>query len=78
MKVEWKVNGPNGALCALLDRVFYAGSCYGRLFKGKPFAAVATPYGEDILRILAKNMAEMLGKCSVKKDRILVGEKNEH
>ncbi len=34
--------GPNGALCALLDRVFYAGSCYGRLFAGKPAAAVAT------------------------------------
>ncbi len=34
--------GPNGALCALLDRVFYAGSCYGRLFAGKPSAAVAT------------------------------------
>lgn len=33
--------GPNGALCALLDRVFYAGSCYGRLFAGKPAAAVA-------------------------------------
>ncbi len=107
--------GPNGALCALLDRVFYAGSCYGRLFKGKPSAAVTTcwrsgasatldrlnkyftysempivssnywniklegadPYGEDILRILAKNMAELLGKCPIKKDRLLVGEKNE-
>lgn len=34
--------GPNGALCALLDRVFYAGSCYGRLFAGKPAAAVTT------------------------------------
>ena len=34
--------GPNGALCALLDRVFYAGSCFGRLFAGKPAAAVAT------------------------------------
>lgn len=34
--------GPNGALCALLDRVFYAGACYGKLFAGKPSAAVAT------------------------------------
>lgn len=34
--------GPNGALCALLDRAFYAGSCHGRLFAGKPAAAVAT------------------------------------
>ena len=34
--------GPNGALLALLDRAFYAGSCHGRLFKGKPGAAVVT------------------------------------
>lgn len=34
--------GANGALCALLDRVFYAGAFYGRLFAGKPAAAVAT------------------------------------
>lgn len=34
--------GPNGALLALLDRVFYAGSCHGRLYKGKPGAAVVT------------------------------------
>ena len=34
--------GPNGALCALLDRTFYAASNYGQLFKGKPAAAVAT------------------------------------
>jgi multimeric flavodoxin WrbA len=34
--------GPNGALCALLDRVFYAASCFGRLLAGKPAAAVAT------------------------------------
>ncbi len=25
-----------------LDRVFYAGACYGKLFAGKPSAAVAT------------------------------------
>lgn len=31
--------GPNGALCALLDRVFYAGA---REFKGKPAAAVVS------------------------------------
>lgn len=34
--------GPNGALLALLDRVFYAGSCHGRLFRGKIGAAVVT------------------------------------
>ena len=34
--------GPNGALLALLDRVFYAGCRHGRLFKGKPGAAVVT------------------------------------
>ncbi len=34
--------GPNGALLALLDRVFYAGSRHGRLFRGKPGAAVVT------------------------------------
>jgi multimeric flavodoxin WrbA len=34
--------GPNGALCALLDRVFYAASNFGRLLAGKPGAAVAT------------------------------------
>jgi multimeric flavodoxin WrbA len=33
---------PNGALCALLDRVFYAASNYGYHFAGKPGAAVAT------------------------------------
>lgn len=34
--------GPNGALCALLDRAFYAASNFGQLFRGKPAAAVAT------------------------------------
>ena len=34
--------GANGALCALLDRVFYAGAFYGGLFAGKPASAVAT------------------------------------
>lgn len=34
--------GANGALLALLDRVFYAASVHGRLFAGKPAAAVAT------------------------------------
>jgi multimeric flavodoxin WrbA len=34
--------GPNGALCALLDRVFYAASNFGCLFAGKPGAAIAT------------------------------------
>lgn len=34
--------GPNGALCALLDRVFYAVANYGQMLKGKPAAAIAT------------------------------------
>jgi multimeric flavodoxin WrbA len=34
--------GPNGALCALLDRVFYAAGNFGYLFAGKLGAAVAT------------------------------------
>lgn len=34
--------GPNGALCALLDRVFYATANFGQLLKGKPAAAIAT------------------------------------
>lgn len=34
--------GPNGALCALLDRAFYAAANYGQLFAGKPACAVAT------------------------------------
>lgn len=33
---------PNGALCALLDRVFYAAQEFGHLFGGKPAAAVAS------------------------------------
>lgn len=36
--------GPNGALCALLDRVFYAASTHGQLFRGKPATAVASCY----------------------------------
>lgn len=38
--------GPNGALCAVLDRVFYAASCKGQLFAGKPGAALATVWRE--------------------------------
>jgi multimeric flavodoxin WrbA len=34
--------GPNGVLCALLDRVFYAASNFGYLFADKPGAAIAT------------------------------------
>lgn len=34
--------GPNGALCALLDRAFYAAANYGQLLAGKPSAAIAT------------------------------------
>jgi multimeric flavodoxin WrbA len=34
--------GPNGALCALLDRAFYAASNFGYHFKGKPAAGIAT------------------------------------
>jgi multimeric flavodoxin WrbA len=33
---------PNGALCALLDRVFYAASNFGYHFADKPAAAIAT------------------------------------
>lgn len=33
---------PNGALCAVLDRVFYASSDHGKLFVNKPVAALAT------------------------------------
>ena len=32
---------PNGALCALLDRVFYSASTFGRELGGKPAAALA-------------------------------------
>lgn len=38
--------GPSGALCALLDRVFYAGAEHGRLFAGKPGTAVVTAWRE--------------------------------
>ena len=34
--------GPNGALCALLDRAFYATANFGQMQKGKPAAAIAT------------------------------------
>lgn len=34
--------GPNGALCALLDRAFFAVANYGQLLAGKPAAAIAT------------------------------------
>ena len=37
-------SGPNGALTAVLDRVFYAGQVYGNLFVGKPASAIATMY----------------------------------
>jgi multimeric flavodoxin WrbA len=33
---------PNGALCAILDRVFYAASNFGYHFAGKLGAAIAT------------------------------------
>ncbi|MBD5105096.1 MAG: flavodoxin family protein [Ruminococcaceae bacterium] len=36
--------GPNGALCAVLDRVFFAGAENGRLFAHKPAAAVVSCY----------------------------------
>lgn len=36
--------GPNGALCAVLDRVFYAASEHGGLFAHKPAAAVVNCY----------------------------------
>lgn len=34
--------GPNGALCALLDRVFYATCTYDQMFQGKAAAAVVS------------------------------------
>ncbi len=34
--------GPNGILCALLDRAFYATANFGQMLKGKPAAAIAT------------------------------------
>lgn len=34
--------GPNGALCALLDRVFYSTCTRSQLFHGKPGAALVT------------------------------------
>lgn len=34
--------GANGALCALLDRAFYAAVNHGQLLKGKPAAAIAS------------------------------------
>lgn len=37
-------SGPNGALCAVLDRVFYAACTYSQLFAGKPAAALVTRY----------------------------------
>lgn len=37
-------SGPNGALCAVLDRVFYAVCTYRQLFAGKPAAALVTRY----------------------------------
>jgi len=36
--------GPNGALCALLDRVFYAAGDHGHLFAHKPAVAVVNCY----------------------------------
>ena len=52
---------PNGALMAILNRVFYAGSEYGgRLFEGKPAAAVATMWrsgGNTAVAMLSKYFA---------------------
>lgn len=36
--------GPSGALCAILDRVFYAGAEHGRLFARKPAVTVVNCY----------------------------------
>lgn len=38
--------GPNGAICALLDRAFYAAANYGQLLKGKPAAAIVSVWRE--------------------------------
>ena len=94
--------GPNGALCALLDRAFYAAANFGQLLAGKPAAAIAacwragaTPsidrinkyftfsqmpvvssdywngylgaqdaFGIGVLKTLAANLADLLGKES--------------
>lgn len=48
---------PNGALCALLDRVFYAASTHGGLFRGKPAAAVAS-----CMRSGANNTVDRINK----------------
>ena len=37
-------SGPNRALTAVLDRVYYAGQVFGNLFTGKPASAIATMY----------------------------------
>lgn len=37
-------SGPNGALTAVLDRVYYAGQVFGNLFIGKLASAIATMY----------------------------------
>ena len=37
-------SGANGALTAVLDRVFYAAQTKGTLFNGKPAATIATMY----------------------------------
>ena len=34
--------GPNGALCTIMDRVFYAASDKGQHFSGKPVASIVT------------------------------------
>jgi multimeric flavodoxin WrbA len=48
--------GANGALCALLDRVFYAASNYWNLkLNGED------RFGEKILKILGENMIRELG-----------------
>lgn len=48
---------PNGALMALLDRVFYSGSEHGTRFVGKPAAAISTMWrsgGNSAIDILTK------------------------
>lgn len=44
--------GPNGALCAVLDRVFYVAAEHGRLFAHKPAAAVVNCYRAGATAVL--------------------------
>ena len=57
--------GPNGSLCALLDRVFYS---LGNELKFKPGASVQDEEGMQTMRTLGRNMAWMIRKLNVSED----------